>query len=317
MAQSNGSSETMGSNQQTNSEGSAPLYPTRASRVERMQQQQQQQPRGMQQQQQRQESNKQQQQDNNQQGDESDEPKALNLAELFAPNQNGENHNSDDGDVESIDGVSKRLGLKPEQVYSIKVPMPNGAEALTIGELKDRVGELVTFETRETQFDERRKRSEGDLLRAQTEIREILGMIPKEHVPAGIVDKLRVTHEKTLVRERALTLEHIPDWSGVKGEERKAEDVAGMNELLSEYGFDDTFINSVVDHRAMKMIRDYYLQTKRIRKALEGVTIPVKKGQRPSGKAGKAPARPGTQQSNRRQNVAQDSKSKIRAIFGD
>jgi hypothetical protein len=317
MAQLNGSSEMASNTQQTNSDGPAPSYPSRASRFERMQQQQQQ-PRGAQQQQQRQEPNtQQQQQGNNQQRDESNEPKALNLAELFAPDQNGESINSDNGDIESIDGVSKRLGVKPEDVYKVKVPMPNGAEALTIGELKDRIGELVSFETRETQFDERRKKSEGDLLRGQTELREILGQIPKEHVPAGIVDKLRKSHEKTLVRERALTLEHIPDWDGVKGDDRKAEDVAGMSELLGEYGFDDTFIDTVVDHRAMKMIRDYYIQTKRIRKALEGVTVPAKKGQRPSGKAGKAPKHPGNQQSSRRQNVMMDSGQKIRALFGD
>jgi hypothetical protein len=248
-----------------------------------------------------------------------DEPKRLSLAELFAPDtlqrENGDNDN-DSGPVDSIDGVSKRLGLKPEEVYSIKVPMPNGAEPVTIGDLKDRVGELVDLETREAQFDQRRIKSEGELLRAQTELRDVLSMIPKENIPTGIVEKLRKRHDATVARERELTLEHIPSWQDQKA---CAADIEGINEMLADYGFDDTFITTVVDHRALKFIRDAYLRDKRIKAALAKVTTPTKRGKTPSSKTGKAAKSPNAyeSQTSRHSGAVADERTRVKSLFGD
>jgi hypothetical protein len=99
----------------------------------------------------------------------------------------------------------KRHKLTPEQVYAIKVPMAQGAEPLTLGQLKDRVGELVDLETRELQFDERRVKAEGDLLRAQTEMRELLALVPKDHIKPEMVEKIRKRHEATQAAERRAT----------------------------------------------------------------------------------------------------------------
>jgi len=245
-----------------------------------------------------------------------DEPKRLSLAELFADDGDGEGQGSESGTgdddpskpVDSIDGLSKRHKMTPEQVYNIKVPMPNGAEPLTIGTLKDRVGELVDLETREAQFDQRRIKSEGELLRAQAEVRELMALIPKEQLTPASVEKVRRTHENTMKRERAATLEIIPEW---QDEKRRTEDIQGMVELLGDYGFDEAFITTVVDHRAMKMIRDFYRQNTRIKAALAKVTTPLKKGQRPSGKAAKGAAKPNSQVHQRQSKGQQDQRSRI------
>lgn len=227
--------------------------------------------------------------------DDNQEPQRLSLAEIFAEEPDDENQTGDDnqqGTVDSIDSLMKRLKVKPEQVYAIKVPMPNGAEPLTIGELKDRVGELVDFETREAQFDQRRVKTEGEILRAQQEVREIMQLLPKEIIPQvqPLLEKVRKRHDATMTRERELTLEHIPSWSD---EKVRKEEIDGMIEMLSDYGFDETFITTVVDHRALKFIRDQYITNKKIKAALAKVTVPNKRGsKKPSGKSGKAPARP-------------------------
>lgn len=247
---------------------------------------------------------------------ESEEPKALSLAELFGDEHPDSENNQDVDDpskpVESIDSLVKRLGVKPEQVYSIKVPMPNGAEPLTIGDLKDRVGELVGLDQRELQFDQRRVKAEGELLRAQTEMRELLATIPKEHIKPEMVDKIRKRHETTMRREREMTLEHIPQW---QDEEVRTTELQGIVDMLSDYGFDESFITTVVDHRALKFMRDMFLRDKRIKAALSKVTIPVKKGQRPSSKTGKPAVKPNAQ--TQRRNVAADQRSRIMAIFNE
>lgn len=255
-----------------------------------------------------------------QQQQQTDEPRRLSLAELFAKDEDGEETFDDEGNnvaddpskpPETLEALSKRLGVKPEQVYNVKIPLADGAEPLTIGQLKDRVGELVDLETRETQFEQRRISAEGELLRAQAEIRELVAMIPKQHINPEIVNKIRERHNANMATERRMTLEHIPEW---RDEKRAAEDLQGMIEFLGEYGFDNNFIGTVHDHRAIKFIRDMYLRDKRIKKALSNVTTPDSKGHRGSAKPRKGPAKP--QQSNtQRRNVVPDQRSKMAAFF--
>lgn len=244
--------------------------------------------------------------------DDNGEPRRIDLGELFREEDTGD---GDDGPIDHIDKVQKRLGLKPEEFYKVKVPMPNGAEPLTFGEMKDRVAELVDLETRETQFTQRRIASEGKILQDQREVREILSMLPAETVQKlpVLVEKVRKKHEATLVRENALTLEHIPEWND---EATSAKDKAEMTKFLGNWGFDETFLNSIVDHRAMKFVRDMMIVDKKIKTALSKVKIPDRKGMKPSAKTGKPAAKPAREQSSQRQSMkTADQQSRIMAFL--
>jgi hypothetical protein len=251
-----------------------------------------------------------------QQQQQAEEPQRLSLAELFA--EDGDNADSDSGvdddpstPPDSMEGLSKRLGFKPEQIYNVKIPLADGAEPMTIGQLKDRVGELVDLETRETRFEQRRLSAEGDLLRSQAEIRELLSMVPKEHIKPEVVAKIRQRHDANMQRERVATLEHIPEW---RDEKRRTEDLQGMIEFTGKWGFDSGFLATVSDHRAVKFIRDMYMRDKRITAALAKVTTPDSKGLRSSGKTKKPAMRPNTQQSQRK-NVVPDQRSRVAELF--
>lgn len=244
-------------------------------------------------------------------------PKVRSLAELFGDEEGNPLSENDGAEIDddpskpaaSIDAAAKRLKMTAEDVYAIKVPMPNGAEAVTIGDLKDRVGELVDLESRELAFDQRRQKSEGELMRAQQEMRELMAAVPKEHLTPALLDKARRRHDATMNMERERTLEFIPAWN----DERKMEvDKTGMRTFMAEYGFDDTFLDTIVDHRALKFVRDMWLRDVRIKKALADVKVPVRKGQRPSGKLGKAPVKPAA--TTRRQPV-QDQRGKIMSFL--
>lgn len=263
------------------------------------------------------------QQQKQQQQQQADEPRRVSLAELFADNEEGEEEQLDsDGNViaddptkppDTLDMLSKRLGFKPEQIYNVKIPLADGAEPLTIGQLKDRVGELVDLETRETQFEQRRMQSEGELLRSQTELRDIIGMIPKEHISPEIVNKIRKRHDENMAFQRKMTLDHIPEW---RDEKRAGEDLQGMIDFTKRWGFDESFMATVHDHRALKFIRDMYLRDKRIQAALAKVTTPDSKGQRGSAKTKKPAARP-MQQSQKRSAVVPDTRQRLAALFND
>lgn len=240
-------------------------------------------------------------------------PKPKSLAELFGDAEGNPLSENDGQEVDddpskpaaSVDAVAKRLKMSAEDVYAIKVPMPNGAEAISLGDLKDRVGEVVDLEARELAFDVRRQKSEGELMRAHNEMRELLAAVPKEHLNPQLLEKARRRHEATMNTERERTLEFIPSWN----DEKKMDvDKRGMMEFLGEYGFDDSFLDTITDHRALKFVRDMWMRDAKIKKALAEVKIPLRKGQRPSGKPGKAPARP--MQTARRQPI-QNQRGKI------
>lgn len=256
-----------------------------------------------------------------QQQQQTDEPRRVSLAELFSDNEDGSEEFDNEGNSvvddptkppDTLDVLSKRLGFKPEQIYNVKIPLADGAEPLTIGQLKDRVGEVVDLEMRETQFESRRMQVEGELLRSQTEIRELLGMIPKEHINPAIVDKIRKRHETNMAFERKMTLEHIPEW---RDEKRAGEDLQGMIDFTKRWGFDETFIATVHDHRAIKFIRDMYLRDKRIQAALAKVTTPDSKGQRGSAKTKKAAAKPMQANQNRKSGAIPNQQQRLAALF--
>lgn len=323
MAQSNGQSETSptsnspANSQPVNTGGRSPDLPPRPeARPPRNMRHLQQQPHQQQQQPPRDTQQKQLQQP---EGEGDKQPERLDLGKLFA--DDGDSDSESGSDVhddpskppQTVEALSKRLGLKPEQVYAIKVPMPNGAEALTLGDMKDRVAELVDLDTREMQFDQRRIRQEGDLLRAQAEMRDIMALLPPDVVQKlpGLTEKVRKRHVETQTRERQLTLQHIPEW---QDEKRCTQDMQGMIEFVGEWGFDESFLGTVVDHRAMKFIRDMYLRDQKIKNAMKGVTVPTRKGLRPSAKPSKAPSKPSQSQS-RRERVMPDQQSRIMAFL--
>jgi len=213
--------------------------------------------------------------------------------------------------IDSIERLIARNKLTPEQAYAIKVPMPNGGESLSIGELKDKISELSDFEMRVTEFDERRIRQEGDLLKSQGELRDLLGLLPKEAITPAVLEKLRRNQTQTLKVERQRALEHIPSW---RDEKARTADIALMNEVLSDYGFDEGFLDSVIDHRAVKFVRDMCLMRARIKKSLESVRNANNTNKRPSGKGNKAPIRPNNNASGQRK-LTPTPDDKIRNLF--
>jgi hypothetical protein len=247
------------------------------------------------------------------------ESKPLSLAEMFTK------ENPDDPDdhrfsveepddpskpVDSIDGLAKRLKMKPEDIYAIKVPLGNGAEPMTLGELKDSVGELANLDARALEFDQRRVASEGEILRAQQELRGLMALIPKQHLSPELVDKVRKNHVATQARERQLTLEHIPAW---ENEEVRTKEIEDITKMFSDYGFDDGFVTTIVDHRAMKFARDTMLMRKRIAKALAEVKIPPRKSKTPSGKTAKPAVKPSESSTGREKAVG--ANANLRALF--
>lgn len=243
------------------------------------------------------------------------EDKPLSLAELFADDsEGGESTAEDDPNkpIDSLDGLVKRLGTKHEDVYKIRVPMPDGAEPLTIGQLKDRVGEVVKLEQEQLRFDNRRIKQEGELLQAQAEIRDLLSLLPKEAVKPALIEKVRAQRSEMITRERQATLDAIPAW---EDEQTRLSDIKGMVDLLKVYGLPEAFLGTIHDHRALKFIRDMWQMKSRIDKALAAVKPDSKPGKRPSSKVPSTRAPNVTTPTNRRSGVRPTQDQAIQQLF--
>lgn len=162
-------------------------------------------------------------------------------------------------------------------------------KTMSIGKLKDLATASGDLETERFKFEEQRSQRESELIRAQQELQTILSALPKTALKPEILEQARARHESTLTRERARTLEVIPEW---RDNDRRTQDLAGMVEWLKGYGFPASYLQSVYDHRTVRFIRDNWLRAERVRKALEQVekhkpSTPAK------GKPnGRAPAKP-------------------------
>lgn len=244
--------------------------------------------------------------------------KPRTLAEMFGNPEDPESQEIDLSETEpddpskpadTLEKLMKRTKMTAEQAYAIKITLPTTGETLTIGEMKDRVGDLVDFEYRQTEFDERRIAQEGEMLRAQSELKDLLSMLPKDAVKPEVIQAVRNKQDATIKRERGLTLQHIPEW---RDEPRRTKEIEGITEMLGEYGFAEGFIASVVDHRALKFMRDAYLIRQRIKKSLADARDPARRGiQRPSGKVGKPAVRPSNQPAARRSRQARTQRDVI------
>lgn len=234
---------------------------------------------------------------------ETPEPELKNLADLLAAEEKPEESGSPEtgteegkpgespekGKPKTLKALAETLKLEDKDLYAIEVPMAKDGETRTLGELKDLAAKQDQFTLRELEFEEERQRKEGELIRSQNELRELMASLPEGAVKPEVLEKVRAKHEATLKLERERTLEAIPEW---KDEEKRTEDIKGMVEHLKSYGFPESYLKTVFNHRTMKYIRDNWLREQRIRKALEQVKSATP-GKTSTGKpAGKAPKKP-------------------------
>jgi hypothetical protein len=143
-------------------------------------------------------------------------------------------------------------------------------------------------------------------------MRDLMTMMPKEALAPEMVKKVRDRHNATMKVERQRTLEHIPEW---ENEETCTQDLQGMMDFLGEWGFDESFLTTVVDHRAMKFIRDMHLRDQRIKNALKKVQTVTNKGKASSSKTAKPAAKPSIGESSKQRGGPTSHRSQLMSVL--
>jgi hypothetical protein len=191
--------------------------------------------------------------------------------------------------LSDLNALAETLNVKPEDLYKVKIPLGNDQE-LTLGEIKDLASKDHDFDSREFEFEERRSKQEGDLLRARNEIEELLAIIPPKLLNKELLNKARAKHGMFVESQRRETLALIPEW---KDEKRRESEMAEMIDHLHEYGISKAEFVNIIDAKAIRYIRVNWLRQKRVAEMMEKVEQQNRKGNAPARSSnGKAPKRP-------------------------
>lgn len=168
-----------------------------------------------------------------------------------------------------LEQLAEALGLEEADVYAIEVPAKHkGAEALTLGKLKDLAAEHGDFTVRSLKLDEDRRAFEALKVSQDQEFREILAQLPEDAIKPEAMDKLRRILDKRRADERERTLEQIAEW---QDEKVRGEDLRGMLAHLESYDIPAAFLVANVSANLMRFVRDSWKRAETIKKALEQV----------------------------------------------
>lgn len=188
----------------------------------------------------------------------------------------------------TLSDLAERLELEVKDLYDIAIPSDK-LEGLTLGKLKDHMSEREDFTVRSLRFEEDKRRQEAEFLRASQELQILLDALPKDAVRPEVREAARQKQAQYLKSERSRTLDVIPEW---KDETTRENELAGIVEHLSSYGFPQNYLATIADHRTLKVLRDFWRQTQQLQRALElvsekrpngvGKSKPAAKPQRPT-----------------------------------
>jgi hypothetical protein len=175
---------------------------------------------------------------------------------------------------QDLAAIAERLGVKVEELYKVKVPASAGREAMTIGQIKDRFTEWDSLEADRLALSEERVQEAARVQAARDEFKELIAIIPKQHLNADALQAAARRLAQRGEQERAALIESIPEW---KDDAKRNADVAGISESLKAYGLPASFVHSINSAGLLRFIRDAVRREAQVRKALEGVRKVQKK----------------------------------------
>lgn len=190
--------------------------------------------------------------------------------------------------------LAETLGAKVSDLYEIEIPFDAGdgeSRTRTLGEIKDAIGAQDSLELERLQFDETKRNAEKEIRKNSQDLADIVSALPRAALSKDLLAKVARHRAQLVSREERMTAKVIPDW---QNQDIEAKDREAISQHLSEYGFPDDYLDSLVDHRTLALLRDSTLRKQRIDAALAQVRKVSKPGHKPSARPAKKANNSGT-----------------------
>ena len=189
----------------------------------------------------------------------------------------------------TLEDVGKALGLEAADLYNLEIPIGGDAENVkTLGELKDIVKAGTEFDLEKLEFEENKTAQETAFRKQAQDIADIVAALPRHLVTDDLKERIVRQRAEIQDREDRMVRQTIPSWADA---DTRAQDMQTMNDYLAEFGFEKTFLDTVIDHRVFNLVRDAASRKARLSAALDQVRQIKNTGHGKSQKAEK-PAAP-------------------------
>ena len=165
--------------------------------------------------------------------------------------------------------LAASLGADAKELYALEVPSAReGGEAFTLGKLKDLAAEHDAFAVQRLEHEEATRKRQSEFMRAEQELTELFATLPPDAIKPEVRAKLQARRDAAMIQERQRVLAAIPEW---KDATVRTQEIESLVEHLKDYGFPETYLSTVFDHRTLRYIRENWKREQQIRRALEKV----------------------------------------------
>lgn len=218
------------------------------------------------------------------------------ISELITGGDPGESEPQQDADAQQIDeqqnpGEPEDVGQEgPEDTaaddteaqqidYDLEVPMPDGLEAQTIGQLKDHYREHQDLEQERVEWETHQSEQQLELMAARRQLVELAEML--QDVKPEVIDHVQQLQQRKSEQEAELLLQTFPAWADA---DKKAAARQEQLDTFKQYGFSEWEYSSIQDHRVIKALHDLAQYRKREaagKAKKEQLKAAIPKGQKP------------------------------------
>lgn len=155
---------------------------------------------------------------------------------------------------ETIDltALAESVGVTPEELYQVEIPLGGDLPATTLGDLKDRYQDTLNLEEEREQFTRERDEQQLDMLAGRRELQQIVAMLG-DSISPELIAAARQEHGAMIARERDNLREALPAW---QDPEIMQAERAQVKDLLTKYSFSDVEQKQVYDARIIRLVRD-------------------------------------------------------------
>ena len=169
---------------------------------------------------------------------------------------------------------------EPGQVdYDQVVPMPDGKEALTVGQLKDHYQATQDLEQERENWEATQGEQQLELMATRRQLVELADML--KDVKPEVIDHVQKMQARDDQHEAELLLQVFPQWSDP---DKKAAARSEQLDTFKQYGFSEWEYSSISDHRIIKALNDLAQYRKREaagKARKEQLKAEIPKGQKP------------------------------------
>ena len=182
---------------------------------------------------------------------------------------------------ELIEPEEAEQPTEPSQIdYDQEVPMPDGMENMTVGQLKDHFRDHQDLQQERSDWETYQNEQQLELMATRRQLVELADML--QDVKPEVVDHVQQMMQRNDEQEAELLLKTFPAWADA---DKKAAARADQLETMKRYGFSEWEYSSIKDHRfivALERLTRLEAREAAGKAKREQLKAEVPKGQKPT-----------------------------------